>query len=401
MTRIAIVVFRLIPSGGRERHAARLAEMLVASGARVSLITSRAAPKLSLDIEQIVLPVRAGTNHGMMRAFGKLAAEATRASYDVIVGFQKLNGLDVLFCCDWCFVSYRRGAWTMFLPRNRTMAALERACFSSDSNTRIIAISKSQVLAYEAAYRTPKDRIVLLPPTVDPIYRSVPDLKPSERTHLLRRYRVSDGSIVWLWVALQPRVKGLDRVLAALARVSNAFLLICGLDRSHPSAQRLLGDLKRRGIAGRVCVAGSVDEKTLHELYASSDLLVHPARLDVTGTVILEAMALGLPVVTTENCGYAIHVAAADAGIVLPEPFNLAKLTACLSSISEEDRVRWSRNARAYCSNEYLYSGMDVAASVVLDVARRKAVAASGEHFRNRPNTGQHIADAPIAPELT
>jgi UDP-glucose:(heptosyl)LPS alpha-1,3-glucosyltransferase len=111
----------------------------------------------------------------------------------------------------------------------------------------------------------------------------------------------------------------------------------------------------------------------LNELFTSSDLLVHPARLDVTGTVILEALAHGLPVVTTANCGFSIHVAAADAGIVLPVPFERDRFERALGEATRERRTRWAQNAVAYCADPKLYSGIDRACELIEDTARARA----------------------------
>ena len=53
----------------------------------------------------------------------------------------------------------------------------------------------------------------------------------------------------------------------------------------------------------------------------AADLLVHPARAEAGGVVLLEAIAAGLPIVAAESCGYAPQVRAARAGLLVAEPF--------------------------------------------------------------------------------
>ncbi len=60
-----------------------------------------------------------------------------------------------------------------------------------------------------------------------------------------------------------------------------------------------------------------------------ADLLIHPAYNENTGTVLLEALVSGLPVLVTEVCGYAHYIAEADAGRVLPAPFDQRQSAAC------------------------------------------------------------------------
>ena len=100
---------------------------------------------------------------------------------------------------------------------------------------------------------------------------------------------------------------------------------------------------------------------------AAADLLVHPARADTTGTVILEALVNGLPVATTAVCGYAGHVREADAGAVVPEPFTPQSLVAALREASDPTRASaWSANAMRYGERPELYSGLEVAADIIL-----------------------------------
>lgn len=54
---------------------------------------------------------------------------------------------------------------------------------------------------------------------------------------------------------------------------------------------------------------------------SAADLLLHPAVQEAAGIVLLEAIVAGLPVLTTEVCGYAHYINAAQCGVVIPEPF--------------------------------------------------------------------------------
>jgi UDP-glucose:(heptosyl)LPS alpha-1,3-glucosyltransferase len=81
-------------------------------------------------------------------------------------------------------------------------------------------------------------------------------------------------------------------------------------------------------------------------------------------------MANGLPVITTAVCGFGEHVEKADAGVVLPEPFRQAALTGALRSVTPAGLARWSKAAAAYAGDPALFSGLEVAADLVLAAAR-------------------------------
>jgi UDP-glucose:(heptosyl)LPS alpha-1,3-glucosyltransferase len=170
---------------------------------------------------------------------------------------------------------------------------------------------------------------------------------------------------LWLWIGVRPLVKGLDRVIAALAGRA-AHLVVCGAGADAPGLAQMLQGAARSGCRDRIRILGRVDGETLTGLLGAADLLVHPARNEVTGTVIIEALASGLPVIATEICGHAVHVEAAAAGIVLPEPFIRARLDAALAAATPEQRRRWSDSALAYVHTRELTSGIERAADLIL-----------------------------------
>ena len=104
------------------------------------------------------------------------------------------------------------------------------------------------------------------------------------------------------------------------------------------------------------------------------DLLLHPAVTENTGTAILEAMVCGLPVLTTENCGYASHVISAQAGAVSPMPFNQAAFNLLLEGMLNSTKLdTWSKNGLRYSQTEDLYSMIDKATDIIIKSARAKS----------------------------
>ena len=96
------------------------------------------------------------------------------------------------------------------------------------------------------------------------------------------------------------------------------------------------------------------------------DLLLHPAYYENTGTVLLEAVVAGLPVLTTAACGYAFHVEAARAGRVIGEPFAQAELDRALASmLVSPQRAEWRRNGIAYGRSHDLYGMPELAAAAI------------------------------------
>ena len=361
---IAFGILRLEPFGGLERHAVRLAEALTRRGHSVTVYTTSGLSNLPSGIHGMAIRPRGITNHTRLAHFARAFARAARGRHDTLVGFQKMPGLDVLFCADSCYAARPLGPLLARLPRAVAMRALEASCFGPSVPTRIILLAENQRAAYQGIYGTPLERTAVLPPTADPRRRRQTRMSETERKGFRERLDLPADRTLWLWVGLQPRVKGLDRVIAALAD-QDAVVAVCGAGPGAPSLARMLRGAASAGYRHRVHVLGRVDDATLAGLLEAADLLIHPARIEVTGTVIVEALESGLPVITTAVCGYAAHVVAADAGVVLPESFDPAALRAAITAATSERRRRWSDNALAYVARSDVSGGIERAADLI------------------------------------
>jgi UDP-glucose:(heptosyl)LPS alpha-1,3-glucosyltransferase len=169
------------------------------------------------------------------------------------------------------------------------------------------------------------------------------------------------------------KVKGLDRTLRGLASLPEDLgrrtrLFVIGQDNPAPFL-RLAG---RLGVADRMTIFAGRDD--IPRFLLGADLLVHPAYYENTGTVLLEALIAGLPVLTTDTCGYAFHVERAEAGRVVRSPFDQRQLNRDLSAmLGSRDWQRWSANGIAYGRREDLYSMPELAARIITETIWRRA----------------------------
>jgi UDP-glucose:(heptosyl)LPS alpha-1,3-glucosyltransferase len=362
--RIALVIFRLAPAGGLEQHCLRLARILMDRGAAVTLVTTRlpAAPTEGAEVELVA--ARGRSNHGRLANFAADAATAIAGRFDRTVVFHAVPGFDVVFCADPSRAA--PGGLRSLLPRYRTYAELERAALASGGARRLLTLSSAQRDAFLANHAVDPARVALLAPTVDAL-RARPAPGPAAKAAARAALGLSSDTPLWLWIGLQPKTKGMDRALAALTAIPAARLIVSGLDPGSKAGAAMARLAARLGVANRVNWLGFASEAELAQAMAASDLLLHPSRADVTGTVILEALANGLPVITTAVCGYGEHVVKAGAGVVLAEPFDAAALADALRSATLDTLTRWSAAACAYTGDPALYSGLDRAADLILE----------------------------------
>jgi glycosyltransferase involved in cell wall biosynthesis len=150
---------------------------------------------------------------------------------------------------------------------------------------------------------------------VDPARVSV--VEPgTDAAPLAPRHR---GAIVnMLCVAtLTPR-KGHDLLFEALMPLSANWHLTCAgsLTRSPATAAALRNQLRRLGMERRVVLAGEVDSAALAQLYARADLFILPTRFEGYGMAVAEALAHGLPVIST-RVGAIPQLVGSQAGLLV------------------------------------------------------------------------------------
>ena len=370
--RIAFGIVRLFPEGGLQRDCVRLARHLTERGHHVTIFASENRCELPQGVALVLLPVRAITNHGRDWAFARKFAAAAPGGFDRIVGFNKLVGLDVLYCADPPIADGRGGFCRSVFPRYRTRLKLEGECFGQQSATHIIALTKAAAEAYGRYWGIGSERISIIPPGIDAARRHSELRQADKRAALRGALGLPADRAIWLWVGAQPKTKGLDRAIAALAAAPRAILLAVGVSADDGEGRAAAMQAQRLGAADRLRFFGYRED--IPNFFAVADVLVHPARLDVTGQVILEALVNGLPVVVAGCCGFAEHVRAASAGVVLAEPFAQTALEAALARVAEPTRAAaFSRNGVEYGRSAVPFDGLTVAAEVIEKVDNGRA----------------------------
>jgi UDP-glucose:(heptosyl)LPS alpha-1,3-glucosyltransferase len=370
--RFAFGIVSLFPGGGLQRDCVDLARRIRSVGNEVTIFTSRySGSDFADDLPVRVLDVNARTNHGWQAAFSTKFFEASANSYDFVVGFDKLRGLDLLYCADRSMLArIVANPLLVTLQRYRQFVELERFCFGSGGTTKVLLLSEGQLDEFQNAWRPDPGRLTLLPPTLAR-ERCRPELRSGERAKRRNELGLSNDDWVWLAIGVQPYTKGFERAIRALRRFKNARLLIAGLKDTDKKAAPIVRLAQKLGVSRRVQWLGHQEE--IPGLMAASDLLVHLARYDTTGSVILEAIVNGLPVISVATCGYAAHVTAARAGIILDRPFRPRALHAALEVAQSRLRAEdWSDCGIQYGKKNDLFFGRQRAAEAILAMAAEK-----------------------------
>lgn len=351
--KIALIVRNYTRIGGVSRTVADLAAGLLAGGHRITVYCANRPQPAPPAIEFVQIPLPRGPYALRAVLFPRRASRvARRGDHDIIHGQgNDCFGADVITAhsCHRYAIDYMRRTGDLHDRIKKTVNPVhpliflnERCNYSPRGHRRIIAVSARVKQEVIATYGVDAERITVIYNSVD-LRTFSPAGRDRARREIRRRYRIGDDPLL-LFVGYEFERKGLALVLAAIKRMRrrDARLLVVGKGRNAYAA----GLARRHGLSSRVVFAGAAEE--IADFYRASDLFVFPTRYEPFGLVITEAMASGLPVVTTEVAGAAELIQHDRSGLLLatpPDPDRLARLLDRLLS-DERQRSRIARQAR-------------------------------------------------------
>ncbi len=365
---LGFILFDYFPFGGLQRDCVKIARRCLERGHSVTICARAWQSERPAGIGVELFGRRGFSNISRNRHFLKqLADSLPRRGLDGVVGFNKVPGLDVYYGADPCYAAKARRfklAWYRWLPRFRHFAALERAVYEQGRGTEILVLSETEIPIYQRHYGTEPERFHVLPPGITRC-----DFSQAQRQEARQRVRRENGwrpeDKLLLLVGSGFRTKGLDRAIRSLAVIG----------QNRPGRFGL--QARRLGVGSRVHFLGGRHD--VPDFMLAADFLLHPAYSENTGTVLLEALTVGLPVLTTDVCGYAHHVTKAAAGRVLPSPFCQEECNRALREMLTTDQASvWRENGLAYAAREDLYSCHERAAELIEEIVRRKVARGGG-----------------------
>jgi UDP-glucose:(heptosyl)LPS alpha-1,3-glucosyltransferase len=354
--KFAFCLFKYFPFGGLQRDFLRIARECLDRGHEVDVYTMAWEGQFEPGLTIHVVPSKGLQNHVRAKNF-YASIEPRLSAYDVVVGFNKMPGLDIYYAADTCYQAktrMQRGAWYRLTRRYRHLIAYEEAVFKS-SATEILIISPKQKDDFTHYYQTLSKKFHLLPPGIAKD-RVAPDNASEIREKMRLELGMKENEFLLLMVGSGFKTKGLDRVLSGYAALpadlkARSKVYIIGKD----NPQHFQKQAAKLGIRERIHFLGGRHD--VPHFFLAADLLLHPAYNENTGTVLLEALASGLPVLATDICGYAHYITEADAGRVLSSPFNLVEFSQTIASMMlSEQRKTWQENAIKFTTHADIYS---------------------------------------------
>ncbi|MBI2960018.1 MAG: glycosyltransferase family 4 protein [Betaproteobacteria bacterium] len=340
--KVAIIRQRYNPYGGAERFVSRALAALGAADVSVSVLARDWEPRSGADF------IRCDPFYlGRLWRDWSFARAACRAlgerRFDLVQAHERIACCDIYRAGDGVHAQWLEnrarasGAFARTLtrlnPYHAYTLAAERRLFQSARLRAVICNSRMVAGEIRRRFGLAEAKLHVIHNGVD-LEHFHPRVKAEHRAAMRARLGIAGDATVFLFVGSGFERKGVPQLLEAFARLEDrsARLAIVGVDRSQRAMQ---ARASRLGIAPRVVFAGGQED--VGPWYGLADCLVLPTLYDPFPNAALEAMACGLPLITSTSCGAAELVREGENGYVCD----------ALDSAALADRMRIIRSQAA------------------------------------------------------
>lgn len=363
--RLAITFQRVDPSkGGAETYVADLLRRLVADGQEVALFANEwDASLLPREVEVVPVEAAGPTRSRRIWDFAKNSETALKTQpFDCVIGLINTWHQDILIPQGGVHAASLEANGRRFPPgwrrslysRSKTLnpkwwglyRAIEREQYDPARQTRFVAVSRMVARDLQRFHAVPDERVSVIPNAIDPGRMLVTD-RAAIRARIRARHGLADADLVGLFVAHNFRLKGLPPLLEAMAeriRLDPSrraiHLFVCGGGKIAPM-RRIV---ERLGLSGVIRLIGFAP--SVSEYYHAADFFVLPSYYDPCSLVVFEALACGLPVITTTCNGAGEVLTEGREGFVVPGPDDAPAMIAALDAMTD-DRRRLAMSSRA------------------------------------------------------
>jgi len=368
---LAFCLYKYFPFGGLQRDFLRIALECQKRGYIIRVYTLSWQGETPPGFNVIIVPVNAITNHKRYERFSDwMKVELANNPADGVIGFNKMPGLDVYYAADSCYeekAQTQRNRLYRSIPRYKHFSRYEKAVFRPGSKTEILMLSETQKPFFLKHYNTPTERLHLLPPGISRDRIAPPNAQDVGR-ELRQELGIGDDEYLLLLIGSGFITKGVDRALLGMNALTETLrqktkLIVIGQDNPN----HFLRMAKRLDLGNQVTIFMGRDD--IPRFLFAADLLILPAYVENTGTVLLEAIVAGLPVLTTDVCGYAHYVETAGAGKLITSPYVQADFNLTLADmLTSTEREKWRTNGLSYASVADIYSMPDRATDLICHV---------------------------------
>lgn len=307
MSLLAIVRQKYNPSGGAERIvSAILGELQQQQALQPLLITRTWEPLDGLKVRRIN-PFYLGS---VWRdwGFGRAARAAwQQAGADLVQSHERIPGCHIYRADDgvhaaWLDARCAGQGWLKRLavalnPYHHFIRRAERAMYLHRDLKKVICISQMVRQDVLSRFPLPTDRCAVIYNGIDCGFFNPEDAR-ARRVAMRRQYGIAEQTPLLLYVGSGFERKGAAAAIRAISAQPEVQLMVVGGDKHMRRYQQLAA---RLGLTQRVHFCGA--QSDVRSYYGMADGFILPSLYEPFGLVVAEAMACGLPVLTSTRCG--------------------------------------------------------------------------------------------------
>ena len=332
--KLALIRQRFTGYGGAELYVRQLALRLVEQGHEVHVLARQWPTGEAEGLIWHEIKIGRGPSFRRLYAFAREAARlVAEGHYDLVHSFERTYSQDIFRAGDGCHREWlrrraqARGPWRGRLdrinPRHQAFLDLEKRLFTDPRLKIVLANSKQGAAEIVEHYGLAEEKIRVVYNGLDRA-RYHPGLREEHRRAVRQELGLREDEPLALFVGSGFARKGLAETIKSL-RYGGIKLLAAGRDNTGPY-RRLAARLK---VADRVIFLGP--RLDVDRLYGAADLFVLPSWYEPFSNACLEAMAAGLPVVTTSGTGAAEVIEEGLNGFVTGFPVEAEELAHLMS----------------------------------------------------------------------
>jgi UDP-glucose:(heptosyl)LPS alpha-1,3-glucosyltransferase len=339
--RIALLTRRFdAAGGGTERDLIITARCLRDAGHAVTIYAEEMRGEAGEWTVQRVGSGGPGRSLSMLRFAFAAAPAARREGTDLVLSFARAAGADILRSGGGAHSSYLRaarkwrgtlGAATMRIrPYHVAQLIAERGAFGSPELKKVLAVSNlvREDLIHE--FRLAPSILTTIYNGVD-LSRFTPASTSEDRVRVRAQFKLPLEARVVLFVGNGFGRKGLGFLVEAWPRLkTRAHLLVVGADRALGRYQSRAAAL---GVGDRVAFTGP--QPHAESIFRAVDAFALPSMFEPFGNVVLEAMASGLPVMSSGFCGVSEILPASMREFCVSDPTNVSEMANRLDALIE------------------------------------------------------------------
>ena len=242
----------------------------------------------------------------------------------------------------------------VFPTRRGRLAWLLKEHAAARCADQIVTVSETSRRDLQRWFRLPSHKLRTITEGPDTVFE--PRVNDAQAAEVLRKYAIRPGARYFLYVGGLSPHKNLPRLVEAFSRVTSddvSLVLVGDLnDVFHTHVPTIRAAIGAAGLEHRVVLTGFVPDTDLVHLYNQALALVQPSLMEGFGLPAVEAMACGIPVVSSR--AGSLQEVVGDAGLFF-DPRNVDSIAGALSTMIVNSRQR-AELARRALARSSLYS---------------------------------------------